>query len=319
MYGNTPLYLAPMAGVADRAFREICRICGADRTVSEMISAKAIYYNDEKTQKLADYSELERPFTIQLFGSDPEVIAYAARYMADNFHPDYIDLNMGCPVNKIVRGGDGSALMKNLPLAYEVVKSAVNASNVPVTVKMRAAWSNSLADDDENNAVALARLCEKAGAVQVAVHARTREQGYVRGIDLSVIRRVKQAVSISVIGNGDIRSGEEAESMLTETGCDGLMIGRAAMGKPWIFGEIRAYLEGRPYSPPPLLKVINDHIARTFAYKNEHTAACELRHHICAYIHDIHGAAALRARVNQATDEAELRAIAAEIARLSNE
>ncbi|MDD6313175.1 MAG: tRNA dihydrouridine synthase DusB [Firmicutes bacterium] len=319
MYGNTPLYLAPMAGVADRAFREICRICGADRTVSEMISAKAIYYNDEKTQKLADYSELERPFTIQLFGSDPEVIAYAARYMADNFHPDYIDLNMGCPVNKIVRGGDGSALMKNLPLAYEVVKSAVNASNVPVTVKMRAAWSNSLADDDENNAVALARLCEKAGAVQVAVHARTREQGYVRGIDLSVIRRVKQAVSIPVIGNGDIRSGEEAESMLTETGCDGLMIGRAAMGKPWIFGEIRAYLEGRPYSPPPLLEVINDHIARTFAYKNEHTAACELRHHICAYIHDIHGAAALRARVNQATDEAELRAIAAEIARLSNE
>lgn len=319
MYGNTPLYLAPMAGVADRAFREICRICGADRTVSEMISAKAIYYNDEKTQKLADYSELERPFTIQLFGSDPEVIAYAARYMADNFHPDYLDLNMGCPVNKIVRGGDGSALMKNLPLAYEVVKSAVNASNVPVTVKMRAAWSNSLADDDENNAVALARLCEKAGAVQVAVHARTREQGYVRGIDLSVIRRVKQAVSIPVIGNGDIRSGEEAESMLTETGCDGLMIGRAAMGKPWIFGEIRAYLEGRPYSPPPLLEVINDHIARTFAYKNEHTAACELRHHICAYIHDIHGAAALRARVNQATDEAELRAIAAEIARLSNE
>lgn len=319
MYGNTPLYLAPMAGVADRAFREICRICGADRTVSEMISAKAIYYNDEKTQKLADYSELERPFTIQLFGSDPEVIAYAARYMADNFHPDYLDLNMGCPVNKIVRGGDGSALMKNLPLAYEVVKSAVNASNVPVTVKMRAAWSNSLADDDENNAVALARLCEKAGAVQVAVHARTREQGYVRGIDLSVIRRVKQAVSIPVIGNGDIRSGEEAESMLTETGCDGLMIGRAAMGKPWIFGEIRAYLEGRPYSPPPLLEVINDHIARTFAYKNEHTAACELRHHICAYIHDIRGAAALRARVNQATDEAELRAIAAEIARLSNE
>ena len=319
MYGNTPLYLAPMAGVADRAFREICRICGADRTVSEMISAKAIYYNDEKTQKLADYSELERPFTIQLFGSDPEVIAYAARYMADNFHPDYLDLNMGCPVNKIVRGGDGSALMKNLPLAYEVVKSAVNASNVPVTVKMRAAWSNSLADDDENNAVALARLCEKAGAVQVAVHARTREQGYVRGIDLSVIRRVKQAVSIPVIGNGDIRSGEEAESMLTETGCDGLMIGRAAMGQPWIFGEIRAYLEGRPYSPPPLLEVINDHIARTFAYKNEHTAACELRHHICAYIHDIHGAAALRARVNQATDEAELRAIAAEIARLSNE
>ena len=235
------LALAPMAGAGDRAFRETCALFGVDLFYTEMISAKAVHFGDKKTVLLAETGAEERPIAIQLFGSDPEIVAEAAVKLGTKDRCDRIDLNFGCPVPKIVNNGDGSALMKNPALCYEITRAVVEASRLPVTVKMRAGW-----DGEHLNAPEIAVLCEKAGAAALAVHGRTRVDFYRDGtMRPEVIRGVKAAVSIPVFANGDVTDGESALRLLEETRCDGLMIGRGAVGSPWVFAEVRAALEGK--------------------------------------------------------------------------
>ena len=312
------LTLAPMAGIADRAFRELCMEYGADGVTSEMISAKAVCFSDKKTFELARFSEAERPFSIQIFGSSPETMATAAKTLAARFNPDKIDINMGCPVPKVVHNGEGSALMRKGPLAYEIVARTVEAAGVPVSVKMRSAWDEADLADDTKNAVGLALLCEKAGASEITVHGKTRAQGYAPGVNLDIIRRVKQAVGIKVLGNGDVYSADDARKMLEKTGCDGIAVGRATYGRPWVFEEIKASFAGVPYTPPDATAVLTRHIEKICTYKPEGVAVRELRKHITHYIHDFPGAAALRDQVNRAETRLDLEAIIGEIERQSN-
>jgi tRNA-dihydrouridine synthase B len=246
--------LAPMAGVGDRAFRETCARFGAACTVSEMVSSKALEFDDKKTLELMELGEEARPAAIQIFGSEPDVMALAAR-KALEFSPDFIDINMGCPAPKITGPGAGSALMKTPQLCGEIVAAVVAAVPVPVTVKIRAGW-----DEKSVNAVEVASICEQAGAAAVAVHARTRSQMYEPPADWSIIKAVKEAVKIPVIGNGDVTGAQSAARMLEQTGCDAVMVGRAALGNPWIFQQINAYLdEGRIVPPPSLSERMHDH------------------------------------------------------------
>ncbi len=292
---RTPLYLAPMAGAGDRAFREICAYFGVDFFCTEMVSAKAVSFGDRKSFQLAD-TGTEKNIAIQLFGSEPETIAKAASMLTDEIRADRIDLNFGCPVPKIAGNGDGSALMKNPQLCYEIVRAVVSTVSLPVSVKIRAGW-----DRENLNAAQVAALCEKAGAVSVAVHARTRMDFY-RDHTLipHIIKEVKQAVSIPVIGNGDIRDGESARRMLEETGCDGLMIGRAAVGAPWIFAKIRSELEGKSCPEINKKEVIREHLRLAFRYKPE-SAGREMRMHMAQYLKGFRGAAALRDRASHAS------------------
>lgn len=285
--------LAPMAGVADRAFREICREMGAAYEIGELASAKGISLGDRKSASYLAVSDTERPFGIQLFGNDPEVIAEAAKAAEAN-GPDFIDINMGCPAPKVaISSGGGSALMKDPSLAARVVEAAVNAVNIPVTVKMRAGW-----DDDNKNAVEVARLCESAGAAAVTVHGRTRMQMYAPPIDKEIIRLVKGAVKIPVIGNGDITDPLSAAKMYEDTGCDFVMVGRGAMGRPWIFSLINSYLaDGTVLPEPPLsarMLIMVDQIKRAVEYKGERIAFREARKHVAYYMHGLNGAAELR-------------------------
>lgn len=289
------LYLAPMAGAGDRAFRESCALFGADAFCTEMISAKAVHFGDRKTALLADTGERERPISIQLFGSDPDILAEAAASLGDPSRVDGIDLNFGCPVPKIVGNGEGSALMKDPPLIDAIVRAVVSASRLPVSVKIRAGW-----DENSMNAVQVAELCEKAGARRIAVHGRCRSEFYREGtVRLSVIRDVKKAVSIPVIGNGDVCDGESALRMLEETGCDGVMVGRAAIGAPWVFREIRAYLSGRKESPVDRKDAIRGHLELAFRYKPQ-LAGREMRMHMAQYLKGFRGAALLRDRASHA-------------------
>ena len=233
---NVPLALAPMAGITDLPFRLICRRLGCGMTVSEMISAKGLLYNNVKTKEMLAIDDGERPTAIQLFGSVPDELARAAK-IVEASGADMIDLNMGCPVPKIVNNGEGSALMKNPQLAYEILAAMVDAVQIPVTVKFRAGW-----DDDNRNAVEIALAAERAGVAAVAVHGRTRVQFYEGKADWNIIRDVKQAVKIPVFGNGDIFSAADGVRMLEETGCDGLMVGRGADGNPWLFTQLKAVL-----------------------------------------------------------------------------
>ncbi len=307
------LLLAPMAGVSDRAFRAICREMGAEYTVSEMISAKALCYEQlsrgsapARTAALADVYKDEKPIAVQLFGSEPEVLARAAHLIGEGEYrgragdglADAIDLNMGCPVHKVVSNGEGSALMKDPKTAVAIVRAVCAATKLPVTVKIRAGW-----DRTHINAPEFARALEDAGAAMICVHARTREQMYEPGIDLSVIARVKQAVRIPVIGNGDIRSASDAVRMLQETECDGVMVGRGAMGNPWLFSEICAALENRSFCAPSIQEkmcVARKQIQNMVAWKGEHVGVAEGRKHLAWYIRDLPGAAALRNRVMRA-------------------
>ncbi len=289
------LYLAPMAGAGDRAFRETCALFGVDGFTTEMISAKAVHFGDKKTALLAEVGEIERPMCLQLFGSDSDIMAEAAVKMGIKEKCDGIDLNFGCPVPKIVGNGDGSALMREPQKIYEITKAVVSASRLPVSVKIRAGW-----DKEHINAPEVAVLCEKAGAKSIAVHGRTREDLYRDGtVRPEVIAEVKRAVGIPVIANGDVKDGASALRMLEVTGCDGLMIGRGAIGAPWVFGEIHAALEGRPFPEVDKKEVIRHHLSLAFRYKPA-VAAKEMRMHLSHYLKGFRGAATLRDKASKA-------------------
>lgn len=294
------LFLAPMAGVTDIPFRALCKKYGAECVVTEMVSSRALCYHDKKTEQLAVMPQEERPAFLQIFGNDPACMAEAAR-LALHFSPDGVDINAGCPAPKIVKSGDGSALLCDPKRLYEVVravKEALAPHGVPVTVKLRIGF-----DETHKNVVENAKMCEMAGADAITVHGRTREQMYAPPVDRESIRAAKQSVGIPVIANGDVTDAESALSMLEETGCDGLMIGRGALGNPYIFHEIRCALEGVPYQKPERTLIFSDmmeHIQALCALKGEYTGIREARKHVGWYIKGMPGAAALRDRVNRA-------------------
>ena len=289
--------LAPMAGAADRAFREICVEMGACYVVGEMASAKGMSMGSKKTAELLELSENERPASVQLFGDEPDTMASAA-VTALAFQPDAIDINMGCPAPKVTSGGGGSALMKNLPLAGEIVRAVCRASSVPVTVKIRKGW-----DENSVNAVKAAVLAEENGASAITVHGRTRQQMYAPPVDLDIITAVKKAVSIPVIGNGDVTDIDSAVIMYEKAGCDLVMIGRGALGSPWLFRQLKAYFTRGVVLPEPELPekmdIMLKHVRLACAYKGERAAMREARKHVAWYFKGWHGAAALRRRAGQ--------------------
>ncbi len=285
--------LAPMAGVTDRAYRELCMAMGAGYCVSEMVSSRALSFGSKKSEELMDISAQERPCGIQIFGDDPSCMAEAALSAMRN-KPDIIDINMGCPAPKISGGGSGSALMKTPALCGEITAAVVRAVDVPVTVKIRKGW-----DDTMVNAVEVAQICEQAGAAAIAVHGRTRQQYYKPPVDYDLIRQVKQSVRIPVIANGDIDSAKKAKQILDFTGCDFVMIGRASMGNPWIFTQINAFLDNpaQPLYYPDLeekLGVMVAHVEKMVAYKGEYIALRQARKLVAGYFKGVRGAAALR-------------------------
>ena len=283
--------LAPMAGVADRAMREICVKYGAGFTVGELTSAKGVALGDKKSFSLLTISDKERPMASQLFGCEPETMAAAAQ-KAVEFAPDFIDINMGCPAPKVAGNGGGSALMKDPVLAEKIVKAVVDAVKIPVTVKMRTGW-----DSDHLTAVELAKRCEYAGASMLTVHGRTRVQMYAPPVDFDTIKNVKKAVKIPVVANGDIVDGKSALNMLEITECDYLMVGRAAQGNPFIFSEINAFLKGENYNMPTLTKrfeVLREQVGLMMKYKDPYNAILESRKHTAWYMTGLQGAASLR-------------------------
>ena len=284
--------LAPLAGVADRAMREISREFGACWTVGEMASSKGLSYGSKKSGELLCIHEEERPAAVQLFGSEPETMAEAAR-LALEYEPDAIDINFGCPVPKVAGNGGGSALMKDPALAGKIVKAVVQAVDIPVTVKFRAGW-----DSEHINAVEFAEICEENGAAALTVHGRTRTQMFAPPVDLDIIRQVKEAVAIPVIGNGDVDSPEAAKLMYEQTGCDLIMVGRAAMGNPWIFRRIAHYMETGELLPEPSpeerMAVLRRHICLLCEYKGEYVGMREARKHSSWYIKGMRGAAEFR-------------------------
>lgn len=304
------LFLAPLAGVTDHPFRRLCVRCGAEYVTTEMISAKAIRYGDLKTWRLGRIYDDERPAAVQIFGSEPEIMAYAASECERRLSPASVDINMGCPMPKIYNNGDGSALMKSPALCGELVAAVKSAVSVPVTVKIRAGI-----DAEHINAVDVALECEKNGADCVYVHGRTREQLYSGSSDPTVIAAVKAALKIPVVANGDVTDAASATALLEKTGADGVMVARGAMGNPWIFSEIAAALEHRPYTPPTAderLSLIKEHIAVHIAEKGER-ALPELRKHLSWYIHGLPGSAAARAEINKATTGQELYSLLARV------
>ena len=282
-----------MAGVSDRAYRELCVRFGAAYCVSEMVSSKALSFNSKKSEELMEISDLERPCGIQIFGDDPKCMADAAKHALEN-KPDIIDINMGCPAPKISSNGSGSALMKNPRLCGEIVKAVTAVTDIPVTVKIRKGW-----DDDSVNAVEVAKICESAGAAAITVHGRTRQQYYKPPVDYDIIRAVRESVSVPVIANGDIDSAERVKEVMDITGCDLVMIGRATLGNPWIFSQINAYLENpnvKIHTPDleERLGVMIEHIGKMVEYKGEHMAMLQARKLVVGYFKGMKGAAALR-------------------------
>ncbi len=284
--------LAPMAGVADRAMRELCTSFGAAYCVGELVSAKGITLGDRKSGELLEVHEGEGIKALQLFGSEPEVMAKAAEIATKN-GPAFIDINMGCPAPKVAGNGGGSALMKDPELCGRIVEKCVGATNLPITVKIRAGF-----DKAHINAVEVAKACEQAGASAITVHGRTKDQMYAPPVDLEIIKAVKEAVKIPVIGNGDIVDAKSAAEMLEKTSCDFLMVGRAAMGAPWIFSQINAYLKHESILPEPPLSqrmlVLLEQIELMMKYKNGRTALLEARKHTAWYMRGLRGAAELR-------------------------
>ncbi|MBR5203038.1 MAG: tRNA dihydrouridine synthase DusB [Clostridia bacterium] len=303
--------LAPMAGVADRAFRELCVDYGAAYVVSEMISSKGVSMGDRKSKDLMFLSEKERPAAVQIFGSDPEIMAQSVETVMQ-VNPQIIDINMGCPAPKIAGNGGGASLAKNPELAEKIVKAVVDASPVPVTVKIRMGW-----DENSINAVEMAKRAENAGASAITVHGRTRKQMYAPPVDRNIIAEVKKAVSIPVIGNGDIVDEQSAAIMLEETNCDLIMIGRGALGCPWVFSQINAYLEyGRVLPTPPVserMRVMIKHIETLCQYKGDYVGMREARKHAGWYTKGLHGAAKYRQELGTIESIEQLQEIAYKI------
>lgn len=299
-----PFILGPMAGVTDRPMRVLCKKHGAGMVCMEMVSANAIKYGSRKTNELLNIDEDEHPVSLQLFGPDPETIAFAAEYVA-KYPYDILDINMGCPMPKIVKNGEGSALMRDPELAGRIIKAAVNAQDRPVTVKIRKGFS-----ENEVNAVEVAKIAEEAGAAAVAVHGRTREQLYEGKADWNIIKEVKDAVNIPVIGSGDAKDAISAKAMMDETGCDGVMIARAARGNPWIFEECREYLKTGQIPKRPDIEVLCDtmllHSKMQIEEKGTHLGVLEMRKHISWYVGGYPNAAALRRKINKAKSFEEL-------------
>ena len=298
-----PVILAPMAGVTDLPFRLLAKEMECGLVYSEMVSDKGLLYKNCHTLDMLQIDERERPVAMQIFGSEPSSMAKAAQFV-EQAGTDIIDINMGCPTPKIIKNGSGSALMCQTDLAYRIMVSVVEAVKVPVTVKIRKGWSNA-----SINAVEMAKLAEKAGIAAIAVHGRTREQFYSGEADWDIIRQVKESVGIPVIGNGDIRTPYDAEKMLNETGCDGLMIGRGAQGNPWIFRQISQYLaSGKILRPPTVeerLAVMLRHLDMLIEYKGEYLGIREMRRHGAWYTKGLHHSSELRLKFNQAVTKAD--------------
>lgn len=296
--------LGPMAGVTDLPFRLLCKEQGAGLLCMEMVSAKAIYYNNRNTESLLEIHRDECPVSLQFFGSDPKIMSEMAKRIEERPFA-ILDVNMGCPVPKVVRNGEGSALMKEPKLVYEIVSALVKAINKPVTVKIRKGF-----DDDHVNAVEIAKIIEEAGAAAVAVHGRTREQYYSGKADWDIIRQVKEAVSIPVIGNGDVTSPQKAEELVRQTGCDGIMIARGTQGNPWIFSEMIHWEETGELPPRPdkdeIRKMMLRHARLQLEYKGEFCGIREMRKHVAWYTKGLKGAARMREKVNAVESLEEL-------------
>lgn len=290
------IILGPMAGLTDRAFRMICEEYNPALTVTEMVSAKALFYDDSKTKLLLNTTGEKGKIAVQIFGSDVESMKYATKYLCDNNIGDIIDINMGCPAPKVVKNGDGSRLLLDLDKVYEITKAVADNSNKPVTVKIRKGW-----DSEHIVAVDAAKMIEKAGASCITVHGRTRAEYYSGAADWNIIKEVKEAVSIPVIGNGDIKNEKDAKRMIEQTGCDGIMISRASLGNPWIFEKIKNYLENKPIREIPkeeILKTILKHINLEIEDKGEFIGIREMRKHICYYLKNMPNASEVRNTIN---------------------
>ena len=307
------VFLAPMAGIADRAFRELCINYGAGYTVSEMVSSKGLTMVDKKSGELLTLGEIENPAGVQIFGDNPEIMAQAAK-MCIKYHPNIIDINMGCPAPKIAMNGGGASLMKNPLLAGEIIKAVSKAVDIPVTVKIRKGW-----DDENITAVELAKIAEKNGAAAITVHGRTRMQMYSGKVDYDIIAKVKKAVDIPVIANGDIVDEQSAAIMFEKTNCDAIMIGRGALGNPWIFRRINAYLNECRVLPDVSINekmvVMLKHIQKIIEYKGEYTAMREARHHAAYYTKGIRGGATLRKEISTFEHFEQLEELAYKIAK----
>lgn len=309
--GNVTLknnvFLAPMAGVTDTAFRLICKSFGCGFLYTEMVSAKGIFYNSKNTKSLMEIDPKEKPIAIQIFGSDPKIMAYAAA-KAEESGADIIDINMGCPTPKIVNNGDGSALMKDPILAGKIIDSVVKQVQVPVTVKIRKGW-----DRNSINAVEIGRIAQEQGAAAIAVHGRTREEFYSGKADWDIIRQVKEALSIPVIGNGDIYSPQDAERMINETDCDAVLIGRGARGNPWIFKRTVEYLEsGRIIlepTPKEKIELLLYHLDMEIQNKGEDIGIREMRKHASWYLKGLPGSSHVKSQIFTMTKREEIKAL----------
>ncbi len=301
---NSNIILGPMAGVTDSPFRRLCREAGCGLLFTEMISAKGLFYKDEKTRRLMSFAPEELPIGIQIFGSEPAVFEAVVPEL-EPLGFSVIDLNLGCPAPKIVRNGDGSALMKDPQLTEAVIRTVVRNTSLPVMVKIRKGW-----DENSINAVEIARIAEASGAAAVTVHGRTRDQFYMGKADWDIIREVKSALKIPVIGNGDIFTPEDAGRLLRETGCDGIMVARGAQGKPWLFSQINAFLSGAEVPPEPDLTqrimLITRHLDELIRIEGEHIAVLEIRKHASWYLKGITGGALVKTRVHAANTRQEV-------------
>ena len=315
---ESKLALAPMAGVTDAAFRQICSEKGAGYTVTELVSAKALCYHDTKTAQLLRPFPSEKPFAAQIFGSDVNCMAEAAQMAIEISGADILDINMGCPAPKIAGNRSGSALMLEPDRAESIIRAVKEASSIPVTVKFRKGW-----DDSHINAVEFAQMAEAAGADAVTVHGRTRQQMYAPPVDWEIIRQVKNAVSIPVIGNGDVVSPETAKALYETTGCDLIMIGRGALGAPWLFRQVRQYLQTGAYEPtPPLekrMELMVEQMTLAVQYKGERVASHEARKHCGWYISGVRGAAQLRRRAGELQTLDDIKRLAEDVVKAAAE